>query len=174
MDHLTSRLHGEPYSFDAPMYTDEVYDHILVQDNRLYFQKSIHFNYTTYACQRQQDVVKPFLIAKRTTEGNTTIQHNSHQHSFIMLASSEDNKIAGDHPFWYASVISIFHVWACEAKNQKQLEFKRVPILWVRWLGREAKYKSGVEARRLDKVGFVEDQSSDYFPFGFLDPQDVI
>ena len=54
-----------------------------------------------------------------------------------------------------------------------QSEFQRYNILWLRWLGRDASYPSGRSARRLHKIGFVEDVD-DATPFGFIDPKDII
>ena len=47
-------------------------------------------------------------------------------------------------------------------------------ILWVRWFGRETGFQAGLEARRLDKIGFIEGTECNSYPFGFIDPKDII
>jgi hypothetical protein len=45
-------------------------------------------------------------------------------------------------------------------------------VLWVRWFGHDANYRSGFTARRLPRIGFFD--GSEDRAFGFLDPNQVI
>jgi len=92
-------------------------------------------------------------------------------HPFIMVASPEVGPNA--HPFWYASVIGIFHA-DVQHTGSRSRDFKphRMEILWVRWLGVVPARSFGRKQAKLPKVGFVPD--SDEFAFGFLDPALVI
>jgi hypothetical protein len=89
----------------------------------------------------------------------------------VMLASSEDDKHDGGHPFWYAQVLAILHVKA--RRRGGKTDSKRIDILWVRWLGLDPNEPNGVDCNKLDKVGFVE-ESADSPAFGFIDPKDVV
>jgi hypothetical protein len=88
-----------------------------------------------------------------------------------MLASSEDDRALGGHPFWYAQVLGIFHV---VAKMINQPEYSRVDFLWVRWLGKDLEYGKTAPGKRLDRVGFVDDLDDNDTPFGFIDPNHII
>lgn len=136
-----------------------------IKRDLLHFHATMHINYTSYEGVRKQDTLKPFLkiSSESCTSGNS-------DHCMVMLASSEDDKVAGGHPFWYAQVLSIFH---CFAYRTPAWDFQRINVLWVRWIGRETGYASGLEAMKLDKVGFIEGGDGDV-PFGFVDPIDVV
>lgn len=167
LDHITARLKNAEYTFDSLLYSDEDYAKISIKNNQLHFHRKFQLHYTSYDGIREQETIKPFL---QVLSPDNIVSGNS-DHCMIMLASSEDDKIAGDHPFWYAQVLGIFH---CSAYSSPLLEFKRLDILWVRWFGRETGFSSGPAARRLDKVGFVEGANNGTSPFGFIDPNDVI
>jgi len=88
-----------------------------------------------------------------------------------MVASLEVEPNA--HPYWYASVIGIFHAEVQHTgPRSRDFKPKRMEFLWVRWLGVVPAHSFGRKKARLPKVGFVPD--SDEFAFGFLDPALVI
>lgn len=107
-------------------------------------------NYTTYDVRRAQDSINP------------------RNHTDIMILAHE----AGE-TYWYARVIGIFHADVRHTGPfSKHARPQRMEFLWVRWIGRDATYRSGFKAKRLPRVGFVPMDHED--PFGFLDPQLVI
>jgi hypothetical protein len=166
LDHLLARVRSEPYSYDGNIYCDADYTLLTIKNNRIFVHNIFRINYTTYDGQRESNTVKPFL---RFSGGEITSGNSDR--CMIMLASAEDDKAVGHHPFWYAQVLGIFHCLVYERPNY---HFKRINFLWIRWLGRETGFRSGTFARRLDKVGFLEGTSEDSSPFGFVDPEDVI
>ncbi|KAJ6583297.1 hypothetical protein B0H10DRAFT_1833931 [Mycena sp. CBHHK59/15] len=111
------------------------------------------YSYTTYDVRRDQDVLNPKA------------------QSFIMVCSPETEP--GAHPYWYAQILGVFNSTVFRvtplhgATSPAVMEF-----LWVRWLGVEPGYRSGIQRARLPKVGFVPE--SDPYAFGFLDPAHVI
>ena len=38
------------------------------------------------------------------------------------------------HPYWYAHVIKIFHVLACDNSSLDNI-YQLFPVLWLRWYG---------------------------------------
>ena len=124
-------------------------------NNRLYLHKAIRFNYTTYDMRRDQDSVTP-----RT-------------HPDVMVLAHEDDA-AIPHPYWYARVLRIFHVFAQFRDGDGTLTRPvRMDVLWVRWFGRNSGVRMGWKAKRLFQVGFLlaDDPGSS---FNFLDPDLVI
>ena len=47
-----------------------------------------------------------------------------------------------------------------------------IQLLWVRWFGRDMSAPGGFRARRLYRIGFVNDEDPD--AFGFIAPEQVI
>ena len=115
---------------------------------------TVRVNYTTYDLRRAYDTINP-----RT-------------HPFVMVASPE---VGPDpHPFWYASVIGIFHATVQHiGKNSKDYRPKRMEFLWVRWLGVAPNHSFGRQQCRLPKIGFIPNLP-DELAFGFLDPALVL
>ena len=109
-------------------------------------------NYTTYDMRRDQDSLNPRTQAD------------------VMLLAHEDLTARNSHPYWYARIIGLFHVYVTCAGDSRGEQ--RIDFLWVRWLGRDISHKSGFKAHRLPRVGFVPE--TDPEAFGFLDPQDVL
>ncbi|KIO32592.1 hypothetical protein M407DRAFT_39350, partial [Tulasnella calospora MUT 4182] len=74
--------------------------------------------------------------------------------------------------FWYARVLGIFH---CQARDRhaEESEWKQIDFLWIRWMGTDPDSRSGLNARRLERVGYVPDADGPG-AFGFIDPADVI
>jgi hypothetical protein len=159
-------LKNVDYTFDKPIFKDDDYAKLTIKKKCLHFHHLLHISYTAYDGTRKEESVKPFLDIN-----SGDIASRNSDHCMIMLASSEDIKIAGGHPFWYAQVLGIFH---CLAYCSPSVEYKWLDILWVRWFGRETGFKAGPSSRCLDKIGFVEGTNSSGSPFGFVDPNDII
>ena len=90
-------------------------------------------------------------------------------HANIMVLGHEDGDDGHEpHPFWYARVIGIFHadVKYCDGEPEK------MDFLWVHWYGRDMTHRSGWRARRLPRIGLLEEGHPE--AFGFLDPNDVL
>lgn len=126
-------------------------------DNILYIHKTVRINYTTYDLQRKQDVVNPSSKPD------------------VMVLSCED----GDevHPFWYARVLKIFHLFVCHQGSALRTghthpEPQRMNVLWVRWFGLNSNTRGGWSKKQLHEISFISwDEPG---AFGFLDPAQVI
>ncbi|KXN93275.1 hypothetical protein AN958_00198, partial [Leucoagaricus sp. SymC.cos] len=94
---------------------------------------------------------------------------------FCIVASPNTETDPKAHPFWYAQVIGIFHaVVQHRGSNSRDLRWKPIEFLWVRWLGTEHNYVSGRHVAKLPKIGFVPTDEPKDYPFSFLDPSLVI
>ncbi|KAF9475564.1 hypothetical protein BDN70DRAFT_813932 [Pholiota conissans] len=91
-----------------------------------------------------------------------------------MLRAPEVDENTSTDPYLYARVIGIYHanVWAERSDIPNAKKVRRMDFLWVRWLGEEPDYVSGLHCARLPKIGFVE--SSDEYAFSFLDPANIV
>lgn len=135
------------------MFTHEDRQTVRFRNGTIFRVRTARVNYTTYDLRRAYDTINP-----RT-------------HSFVMVASAETEP--NSHPFWYASVIGIFHADVQHiGKNSQDFRPQRMEFLWVRWLGVVPGYSFGRKRARLPKLGFIPD--SDDYAFGFLDPLLVI
>ncbi|KAH7921017.1 hypothetical protein BV22DRAFT_1107414 [Leucogyrophana mollusca] len=152
-NHLLSRLRGIAYTGEEPNFTDEDRDSISIAKNQLYEHSLLRVNYTTYDLRREQD-----SISLRTRPD-------------IMVLSHEEDDAR--HPYWYARVIRIFHVNVRDyGEDAESSAPQRMNFLFVRWFGRDTAFRAGFSARRLHRVGFMQDYDPD--EFGFLDPDQVI
>ncbi|KAH9903187.1 hypothetical protein C8Q73DRAFT_742354 [Cubamyces lactineus] len=125
---------------------------VVFMKNRIYWHRVLRVNYTTYDRRRTQESINP-----RT-------------HGDVLLLAT--NKNEGDHPYWYARIIKIFHV------NVRMLgafdeEPKRIDVLWARWFRYDQSALSGFGAKRLPRVTFIPPQCN-ADQFAFLDPADVV
>ena len=97
---------------------------------------------------------------------------NPHTRPDIMVLSHEDEG-ESYHPYWYARVLSVFHVNIQHTGPQSTTpQIEKVYFLWVCWFGRDLMQSAGWSARRLHRVGFLPPDSPG--AFGFLDPSEVI
>ena len=74
------------------------------------------------------------------------------------------------HPYWYAKVLKIFHVFARDTANGANQE-KRVDVLWVRWFGLASDWTGGWSTRCTIRLGYVPGVDDG---FGFVDPSEVV
>ena len=128
---------------------------INIKDNRIYFHSTLSVNYTTYDLRREQDTINPLTCAD------------------IMVLLHEDEQ---SHPYWYARVIHIFHVFvqACEDTRSRFSQPIRMNVLFVRWFGHDMNYLSGWSKKWLHRLQFFNCHNSSADAFGFLDPSNVI
>ena len=172
LDHVLARLRGVLYGWDEYIYSPNDYVQISLQTGRLEFHRSIRFHHTSYNMRREQDVVKPFLKISKT---NYTITSGNSQRCNVMLAAIEEGdggREASRNEFWYAQVMAVLHVVARDT-SEPTSHFRRLDMLWVRWLGVEPGFRGGFQKQRLERVGYVAD-SDEIGAFGFVDPSDVI
>lgn len=141
---------GKEYDGDEQEYTHAERNAVTIQDNFLYFHKTLRINYTSYDLRRQQDVINP---ASKPD---------------IMVLSCEDGE--DTHPFWYARVVKIFHVFVHHHGSAP----KRMDVLWVRWFGLDADVPGGWSKKCLHGISFMPWDEPGPGPFGFLDPAQVI
>lgn len=124
---------------------------IVIEGNCLYTHQVIRVNYTTYDNRREQDVINP----------------RSRPHAMV-LAKNSDN----EHPYWYAEVLSIFHLRVRHLGQQsKSTEVRRIDAAFVRWLDLDEKCKGGWKAQRLQRIGYLDSNAD---AFGFLNPNLII
>ena len=153
-----TRLLNKEYDGDEQEYTHTERNSVTIQDNCLYFHRTLRINYTSYDLRRQQDVIRP------TSKPD------------IMVLSCEDGENV--HPFWYARVVKIFHVFVYHHRSASLMEHtsmepQRMDVLWVRWFGLDADVQGGLSKKRLHGISFIPwDEPSE--AFGFLDPAQVI
>ncbi|KAH9912562.1 uncharacterized protein B0H18DRAFT_1088384 [Fomitopsis serialis] len=148
-DHLLGRLLNREYNGDEDVFTPADRRRLSIEKDRMYLHKVLRVNYTTYDMRRGQDSINP-----RT-------------HPNIMLLAHEDDDDAGEHPYWYARILAMFHVHPSVPDKCQKMD-----VLWVRWYGRDPTAPGGFKARRLHRLGFVPDD--DPYAFGFLDPTSVL
>ena len=153
-DHLLGRLLHHTFSGDTEeTFTPEDRLTVRLRDETIFRVCTARINYTTYDLRRAHDTINP-----RT-------------HPFVMVASPEADTNA--HPFWYASVIGIFHADVQHVgKDSQDYCPQRMEFLWVRWLGVIPDHSFGRPQCRLPKIGFIP--NTDEFAFGFLDPSHVL
>ena len=111
-------------------------------------------NYTTYNMRHEQDTINP------CTRPN------------IMLLSHEDE---GDsyHPYWYACVLSIFHVNVRHSgPSSRTPHVQKIELLYVRWFGQDLAHAARWSACHLHCVRFLSADSPGVFKF--IDPFDII
>ena len=152
-NHLLSRIRGEQYTGVQHQYPDRDRNPIAFMHNRIYEHQTLRINYTSYDMRRCQDVVHV----------------GRPDHANVMVLGYEDGGDGHEpHPFWYARVIGIFHadVKYCGGEPEK------MDFLWVHWYGRDVSHQSGWRARRLPRIGLLEEGNPE--AFGFLDPSDVV
>jgi hypothetical protein len=153
---LLTRLLGKEYDGDEQEYTHAERNKLIIQE-RMYYHKTLGINYTSYDLQRQRDVVNPS------------------SHPDVMVLSCEDGEDI--HPFWYARVVKIFHVFVHHRGSDPLTEHahtepQRMDVLWVRWFGLDTDARGGWSKKRLHGVSFIP--SDEPGAFGFLDPAQVI
>jgi hypothetical protein len=139
---------------DDTAYSSEDHSGLIIRGNRLYTHQTIKINYTTYDLRREHDTV-------------------TSQHPNIMLLSNEDPVAEGEvpvHPFWYARVLKIFHVFVKDTKSGTDRE-ERMDILWVRWYGEVTEWAGGYATKRTIRLGYVPGVEDG---FGFVDPSEVV
>ncbi|KAF8997807.1 hypothetical protein BDZ89DRAFT_1148399 [Hymenopellis radicata] len=86
--HILERLGVQPA--DGVSFSDEERLRVRIKKDTMYFHKVLRLNYTSYDRRRQQDIINPATKA-----------------DIMMLADPADQNT---HPYYYARVLSIFHV----------------------------------------------------------------
>jgi len=76
------QLLGKEYDGDEQEYTHTQRNEVLIQDNQIYYHKTLWVNYMLYDLRHQQSIINPT------------------SHSDVMVLSCEDGMDA--HPYWYA------------------------------------------------------------------------
>ncbi|KAJ3524830.1 hypothetical protein NM688_g8495 [Phlebia brevispora] len=132
-DHLLRRL--SDIEDEDQTFTDEDRRNIVIVGDRLYRHKAIRVNYTTYDLRRAQDSLNP-----RT-------------HADIMVQSHEDEDERDPHPYWYARIVGVFHVYVQDFRETTKTHERQC-----------------LESYGCD--GFVNDDDPD--AFGFISPDDII
>ncbi|PPQ82246.1 hypothetical protein CVT25_008397, partial [Psilocybe cyanescens] len=153
-EHLLARLLGHAYDGLEHEYSDIDLDDVDIVGFNLCLHKVLRVNYTSYDLRRSQDSINP---------------GTSHCNVMTLAQEAQD---PNTHPYAYARVLSIFHV---DIKHKGALSRSgmshRMDVLWVRWFEVDESYIAGWNARRLDRISFVN--SNRPGAFGFLDPTEI-
>jgi hypothetical protein len=150
-DHLLARYNNVPYDGDEHAFSDADRQTMVFLGDRMYSHNVLRINFTTYDMRRAQDSI------------------NIRTHPFIMVLAHENDVDADPHPYWYAKVLGIYHVYV---RVSDHTEPQRIEFLWVHWFGRDPDHQGGFDARRSFRIGLMdrEDRTS----YGFIDPNDVL
>ncbi|KZT63257.1 hypothetical protein DAEQUDRAFT_780622 [Daedalea quercina L-15889] len=159
-DHLLGRMLRRPFETDEQQFTPVDHRRVLIDKDRMYLHKVLRVNYTTYDMRRSQDSINP----------------RTHPNIMLLAHEDEDEDNQDKHTYWYARVLSIFHVHVRllagnNTSTQRDVVHK-LDVLWVRWYGLDFTAPGGFKHRRLHRLGFVPDDDPD--AFGFLDPEVVL
>ncbi|KIO11154.1 hypothetical protein M404DRAFT_127497, partial [Pisolithus tinctorius Marx 270] len=114
-DHILACLLGS----ETPDNKEQVFmqtqrNALLIIKSCLYQHKVLHVNYTTYDLCHTQDSINLCM----------------HPHIMVLSHESDENP----HPYWYAHVISIFHIEVqYDGPELSDCLLKCVDMLWVQW-----------------------------------------
>ncbi|KAH8093841.1 hypothetical protein BXZ70DRAFT_897117 [Cristinia sonorae] len=125
---------------------------VVFKHERILRHATFHINFTTYDLQRDQDMV-----------------HLSTDRLTVMVSTSPEESDSPRCPWMYAKVLGIFHA---EVIPPGESEWQRIEFLWVRWMQRDTSSPSGVAARRLERLSYMDICDED--SLGFVDPAAVI
>ncbi|KAG2064256.1 hypothetical protein BDR04DRAFT_1035772, partial [Suillus decipiens] len=133
-------------------FMNEECNSIIISNNTIYSVQTMQVHYMTYDLQHKYD----------------TINHRTHRDVMVLLRETRLR-----HPYWYACVLSIFHmeVWLQNHDGSQPVKW-HLEVLWVRWLAALWNYKTGIKYNHLPKLAFVEESDTD--AFRFLNPGQVI
>ncbi|KAG2002286.1 hypothetical protein CC2G_004487 [Coprinopsis cinerea AmutBmut pab1-1] len=154
--HVYHRLHGSDYTDDEHELTAGERQMVIIEKDMIYAHKTVRIAYTRYDTRREIDTINPSSQAD------------------IMMLSHDDR--ATIHPYWYARVVSIFHVCAYLENPQDPAPpvAKDIEILWIRWFGFDYGHRWGWKVKNLPRVGFIDASVDRSSAFGFISPYDVI
>lgn len=148
-DHLRHRLqHTYPALADSDV-------PIVLHHDRIFKHATVHFNYTTYDLQREQDIIHPSM-------GKADV---------LVHTPSLAEDLTGRYPWSYARVLGVYHA---NIHTPGPSRTERVEFLHVRWFQTDTTSPSGSEARRLERINFVPWTAGGSDAFGFIDPAHVI
>ncbi|KAG6904946.1 hypothetical protein DXG01_006075, partial [Tephrocybe rancida] len=153
---VRSSLSILPELTDGELESSDLWQSVHMKHEQIYKHNIMHIHYTTYDVHRGEDVV----------------HINTHKRNIMVLNPlfTVDN---GQHPFWYARILGIYHAnvfYLGEGNTDYQV--RRFELLWVRWYSPVDEGISGWKHRRLDCISFPRLLDCD--SFGFLDPADVL
>ncbi|KAI0038494.1 hypothetical protein FA95DRAFT_1470638, partial [Auriscalpium vulgare] len=154
IDHILARVLDLPENHDWT-FTDADRNTIRLKENKMHFHQVLRVNYNTYDVRREQDSMNP-----RT-------------HADVMVLSSDDPTDPSFQPYWYARILSIFHVLYQHAPpDSNPTEYRRMDITWVRWMVQDPGVPSPWTTRRLPRVGPIDLDEPD--ALGFINPNDIV
>lgn len=124
---------------------------VFIKDDTLYEHPLLTINYTAYDLRRDKDAI-----------------HLNFGNQAVLVYSPVSQ---GDEPWLYAHVVAIYHVFACTRTNPDP---KRLELLWVRWMQRDATQLGGPNASQYTRISFIPYSGTPGEAFGFVDPSHVI
>ena len=127
-DHLLTRVQGLAYNGDEYDFSDMDRRCVIIANNRIFEHAYLQINYTTYNLCHDQDSISAL------------------SHPNIMLLSQEDEQL---HPYWYAHVCLIFHLFVQHCKDTASPFSKpeRMDVLFVQWFQCDLNFNSGWDAK---------------------------
>lgn len=131
---------------------------LLIVNDKIFYHRTLHVNFTTYDLRRDQAYINP---------GRFTV---------IMLLSNEDYDVDGpNHPYWCAQVLEVIHCRVIHTGPlSKSKEPRIVQVLRVRWLGLKGGAEFGFRAKNLPKLQYVDPKKDGSPAFGFVNPANVV
>jgi len=96
---------------------------------------------------------------------------NPQMHADFMVLAHEDEGEHGGHPYWYGSILNIFHTFVIHHGSANEVP-QQIDLLWVRWFGRDLLHSAGWKVKQLHCIGFIPADNDG--AFGFLNPQNVV
>lgn len=163
-DHILRRLRqGSERLDDDTVFEDKDRAMIRIKNDRLFTHQTLRINYTTYDIRRDYDSITSkhpniMLLSNETPDSDSDSDSDAD--------SDSPKKI---HPYWYARVLKIFHVFVSDNANSST-KVERMDILWVRFFAVADELPYGWECKRPLRVGYQSGPGS----FGFVDPSEVI
>ena len=155
--HLLARIKGTPYDGDEHQFNDQDHNSIIIDQNRLYIHKTIHFRSTTYDTRRIEESGKP--------------------HKMDVMVLSHEDKLDSHpaFPYWHARIIAIYHIMVRQRTEGGLSPPSQMDFLFIHWFGFDSPDgQSSWHAQQMHKVGFLPDSDVHGPAFGFLDPREVI
>ncbi|TEB24443.1 hypothetical protein FA13DRAFT_1797302 [Coprinellus micaceus] len=120
--HLALRFFERVVGRQPPRATEDLWPHIVLQNNSIYSHKLLRINYTTYDVRRDQDVL-----------------HVDTPQCNVMLLNSRYNEKTwlSEHPYLYGRLLGVFHAnvrYNGSLLNRvQQLEYLRIDFAWIHW-----------------------------------------
>ncbi|KAI0754545.1 hypothetical protein C8Q80DRAFT_1117222 [Daedaleopsis nitida] len=135
-----------------------LHNYVHIKNDRIYHQKRVWLNYTTYDVRRARDIVNP---------------GTEHCHVMMLDPTVSAHESSPQGRFLYARVLGAYHANVVyNGPGSRDYHPRRVDFLWVRWYKAVRGGGISLEVSELPEVSFHPIHSD--FAFGFVDPAAVL